>query len=174
MSNVITPSIANMLFPEIFKKISNAVGNTRKVELLKEFRQSVHGTALTTLILLIYNDKLVFRLPEGEPPYKINENPIGTDHSRLLNEAKTLYRFVVGGANQLTQSKVETIYIQLLESLQQTESDLLIRIFNRSFETIWKGQRKYVIPFDAVKMAFPEILWTPRKSDVVDKEQLDN
>lgn len=159
------PSTADMIFPDIFRKISNAVGINRKAELLKEFRNSVHGTALTTLILLIYNDKLKFRLPEGEPPYKVNENPIGTDHSRLLHESKNLYRFVVGGANQLTQTKVETLYIQLLESLHQSESNLLIRIFNRSFDKIWKGDRMYVIPFDSVKLAFPEILWSSRKSE---------
>jgi hypothetical protein len=161
------PNVNSMLFPEIFLSISNMVGNTNKANLIKEYRSSVHGNALTTLIFLIYNSKLEYRLPEGEPPYKINDVPIGTTHTILTVEHKHLYRFVKGGHDALPQRKVEDLYIQLLESLHPSEADLLIRIFNRSFETIWKGARKYNIPFDAIKLAYPEILWSERKSDIV-------
>lgn len=170
-SNSTNPSITDMLFPEIFTKVSKVIGTNKKADLLKEFRESVHGAALTTLVLLIYNRELEFRLPEGEPPYTSNKNPIGTDHSRLVVEHKHLYRYIVGGAPQLTQNKIETLYIELLESLHESESNLLIRIFNRSFDTIWKGERKYVIPFDSIKLAFPDIAWKePKPKEKVIKD----
>jgi Family of unknown function (DUF6433) len=159
MSNANTnPSIVDMTFPEIFRKISSAVGINRKADLLKEYRNTVHGNALTILIVLIYDWSIEYRLPEGVPPYTRNENPLGTDHTRLLREANKLYRFVVGGCN-LTDNKVQTMYIELLESLHETESSLLNRIFNRSFDKLWEGDRKYVIPLESVKIAFPEILF---------------
>jgi hypothetical protein len=171
-SKNINPASNDLLFPEIFAKISKVVGNKKKADLITEFRNSVHGDALKTLVLLIYNHELKFRLPEGEPPYTPNVVPIGTDHSRLLVEHRNLYRFIVGGAPQLSQNKIEMLYIELLESLHESESDLLIRIFNRSFDTIWKGTRKYVIPFDAIKLAFPEIQWKepPLKERLIDAE----
>jgi hypothetical protein len=160
-SKNINPASNDLLFPEIFAKISKVVGNKKKADLITEFRNSVHGDALKTLVLLIYNHELKFRLPEGEPPYTPNVVPIGTDHSRLLVEHRNLYRFIVGGAPQLSQNKIEMLYIELLESLHESE-----------FDTIWKGTRKYVIPFDAIKLAFPEIQWKepPLKERLIDAE----
>jgi hypothetical protein len=157
-----TPSPNDLLFPEIFRKISNAVGINRKADLLKEYRQTVHGKALTSLIILIYDWSIEFRLPEGVPPYTRNESPVGLDHSRLIHDYNKLHYFVVGGNSKLTDTKVEMLYIELLESLHHTEASLLTRIFNRAFDQVWEGERKYVIPMESIKIAFPEVLWGVR------------
>lgn len=64
-------------------------------------------------------------MPEGEVPYTPNDAPVGTDHTRLEQEYRGLYRFVKGGADNLPSLKRESMFVQLLEGLAAEEAELV-------------------------------------------------
>ena len=62
-----------------------------------------------------FDPKIEWSLPiDADIPYKKNEAPIGTDHTLLTQEAKRLYLFTKGGDNTLSNTKRETLFIQML------------------------------------------------------------
>ena len=96
-------------------------------------------------------------LPEGEVPYTPNDAPVGTDHTRLEQEAKGLYRFVKGGQDSLKSLKRESMFVQLLEGLSAEEAELLCLIKDGQLNTKYKRITKAV-----VSEAFPQIDWGNR------------
>ena len=95
-------------------------------------------------------------LPQGNVPYKPNENPLGTDHSSLRREQKNLYMFVKGGNDTLSTIRRETIFIQLLEGLHPKEAEIVIAVKDKGLEDL------YDIDIDVVEEAFPDIQWGGR------------
>ena len=72
-------------------------------------------------------------------PYKVNDAPMGTDHTILSQEAKRLYLFTKGGDNTLTQNKREMLFIQMLEGLSAEEAEFLIAVVNKKVNNQYKG-----------------------------------
>jgi hypothetical protein len=123
-----------------------------KVKVLKQYETD----ALKSLLIWNYDDTVVSLLPEGEVPYRPNENPLGTDHSSLRRDYRNLYNFVKGGNDSLSKIRRETIFIQILESLHPLEADILVLVKDKNLEN------KYDITFDIVKEAYPDIQWGNR------------
>ena len=96
-------------------------------------------------------------MPEGDVPYKPNDAPVGTDHSRLEQEYRGLYRFFKGGDARLKPAKRETMFIQLLEGLSAEEAELLCLVKDGNMNTKYKRITKAVI-----SEAFPAIEWGGR------------
>ena len=87
-------------------------------------------------------------------PYKKNDSPEGTaGHTRLVHEWRTLYNFVRGGNDKLSNMRRETLLIQLLESLQQDEAEIVCLVKDKDL------QSKYRITRNVVEEAYPEINW---------------
>ena len=120
---------------EIFTKINNAKDKPQKIAILKQF----DNQAMRQLLKAAFDPKIKFDLPEGNPPYIKNEAPAGTEHTSLAAEARKLYHFVVGGNNQITKLKKETMFIQMLEGLHQDDAEVLMAIKNKTLNTIYKG-----------------------------------
>jgi hypothetical protein len=123
-----------------------------KIKVLKQYETD----ALKSLLIWNYDDTVVSLLPEGEVPYRPNENPLGTDHSSLRRDYKNLYNFVKGGNDSLSKVRRETIFIQILESLHPLEADILVLVKDKNLEN------KYDINFDIVQKAYPDIQWGNR------------
>ena len=63
-----------------------------------------------------FDPNIEWLLPKGaDVPYKVNDAPIGTEHTVLSQEARRQYLFTKGGDNTITQNKRETLFIQMLE-----------------------------------------------------------
>ena len=120
---------------EIFTKINNAKDKPQKIAVLKQF----DNQAMRQLLKAAFDPKIKFDLPEGNPPYIKNEAPAGTEHTSLASEARKLYHFVVGGNNQITKLKKETIFIQMLEGLHQDDAEVLMAIKNKTLNNAYKG-----------------------------------
>ena len=120
---------------EIFTKINNAKDKPQKIAVLKQF----DNQAMRQLLKAAFDPKIKFDLPEGNPPYIKNEAPAGTEHTSLASEARKLYHFVVGGNNQITKLKKETMFIQMLEGLHQDDAEVLMAIKNKSLNNAYKG-----------------------------------
>ena len=123
------------LVHEIFTQINNAKDKPKKIAVLKQH----DNPAMRQLLKAAFDPKIEWDLPEGIPPYIANEAPAGTEHTSLLSEAKKLYHFVVGGNNTINKLKKETMFIQMLEGLQQKDAEILIAIKNKNLNNVYKG-----------------------------------
>ena len=123
------------LVHEIFTKINNAKDKPKKIEVLKKY----DNPAIRQLLKAAFDPKIEWDLPEGNPPYIANEAPAGTEHTNLLSEARKLYHFVKGGDNTINRLKKETMFVQMLEGLQQKDAEVLIAIKNKNLNNVYKG-----------------------------------
>ena len=142
-----------LLLSEILRKVSNAKTKKEKVDLLRKNNSS----ALRQLLIINFDESIISLMPEGDVPYTPNDAPIGTDHSRLEQEYRGLYRFFKGGDNRINSLKRETMFVQLLEGLHQDEAELVVLAkdggLNKKYKRITKAM---------VSEAFPQIEWGGR------------
>lgn len=84
-----------------------------------------HNTVpLRTILQYAYDPNIKWLLPEGDVPYKPNEDI--DQEGMLYVEARRLYLFIEGGNASLRQSRREMIFIQLLEALDKHDADLIV------------------------------------------------
>ena len=143
---------SNPFMNEILELVSEQKTDAKKVALLKEYECD----ALKSLFIWNFDDSIISLLPEGNVPYKPNENPLGTDHSSLRREQRNLYMFVKGGNDALSTIRRETIFIQMLEGLHPKEADIVIAVKDKNLEDM------YDVPFEVVEEAYPDIEWGGR------------
>ena len=123
------------LFHEIATKINNAKDKPRKLKVLKEH----DSVALRQVLKGAFDPNIEWLLPPGDVPYTANDAPIGTEHTLLQQEAKRLYLFIKGGDNSLSNTKRETLFIQMLEGLSAEEAEFLITVVNKKVNNKYKG-----------------------------------
>ena len=123
------------LFSEIATKINNAKDKPRKLKVLQEndsvpLRQVLKGA---------FHPDIEWLLPPGDVPYTSNDAPIGTEHTLLSQEAKRLYLFTKGGDDSISNTKRETLFIQMLEGLCAEEAEFLVAVVNQKVNNKYKG-----------------------------------
>jgi hypothetical protein len=128
------------LVHEIFTKVNNAKDKPKKIEVLKQF----DSPGLRSLCKAAFDPKIIFDLPKGRPPFIANESPEGTEHTSLINEAKRLYIFIKG-ASDIAKLRKETLFIQMLESLQVKDAEVLIDIKEKRINNAFKGLTSAVV-----------------------------
>ena len=133
------------LLTEILQKVSSAKTKKEKVDLLQEY----NSQGLRSLLIINFDDSLEFLLPEGDVPFTPNDAPAGTEHTRLTQEYKGLYRFFKGGDASIKGMRREQLFVQLLEGLHADEANLLVSACNNDI------QSKYSITKAVVAEAFP-------------------
>lgn len=136
---------------EVLQKVSNAKTKAQKVKLLEEY----NTPALRAILIANFDESVISMLPDGEVPYKKNEAPEDTEHTKLDHEYRKLYLFFKGGAN-ISQTRRETLFIQLLEGLHQGEAEVLCLVKDKKIGKRWKITRQ------CVEQAFPSIQWGNR------------
>jgi hypothetical protein len=120
---------------EIFTQINNAKDKPKKIEILK----NNDTPQMRQLLKAAFDPKIKWDLPEGVPPYIKNEAPAGTEHTSLLANSKKLYHFIVGGNNTITKIKKETMFVQLLEGLQEKDAEVLVAVKEKNLNLVYKG-----------------------------------
>ena len=140
------------LLTEILQKVSSAKTKKEKIDLLKEY----NSQGLRSLLIINFDDSLEFLLPEGEVPFTPNDAPAGTEHTRLTQEYRGLYRFFKGGDSSIKGMRREQLFVQLLEGLHADEAELLVLACNEDL------QSKYRVTKQVVSEAFPAIEWGNR------------
>ena len=139
---------------DVVSKNAHAVTSTfeRQVDLLRKH----NSNALRQLMIINFDESVICELPEGDVPYTPNDAPLGTDHTRLEQEYRGLYRFFKGGA-KLPSLKRESLFVQLLEGLSAEEAELLVLAKDGRMNEKYKRITKSV-----VSEAFPSIEWGGR------------
>jgi len=126
---------------EIFTKVNNAKDKPKKIEVLKEY----DSPALRQLLKGAFDPKIEWDLPDGTPPYMANEAPIGTEHTYLEEEARKLWHFIIGADPELSKTRKETLFIQMLEGLHQSEATVLLNIKDKQLNRVYKGLTEAVV-----------------------------
>lgn len=140
-----------IMMHEILQKISNAKTKAQKIKMLREY----NSQGLRAILIANFDESVISMLPEGEPPFKKNEAPEGTEHTILEREARLLHHFFKGGSN-ISKTKRETMFIQMLEGLHHSEANVLILAKDKKIGKRWKITRQ------CVEEAFPTITWGNR------------
>jgi hypothetical protein len=88
--------------------------------------QANDNTALRTILKYAYDPNITWALPEGDPPYKPCEYP--HQENMLYQEIRRLYLFLQGGNPNLKQLKRESMFIEVLQSVDPEDAKLLLAI----------------------------------------------
>ena len=139
--NMGTAGSSAPLLHEILTKVNNAKMKDDKIKVLRD-NDSV---PLRQIIKGAFDPKIEWDLPEGTPPYKVNEAPAGTEHTLLFTETKRLWHFVKGADPKLSKTRKEMMYIQMLEGLHADEAKLLISVKEKNLNATYKGLTDAVV-----------------------------
>ena len=129
------------LLHEILIKVNNAKDRSKKIDVLRE-NDSV---PLRQILKGAFDPKIKWDLPEGTPPYKVNDAPAGTEHTTLHTESRRLWHFVEGADQKLSKSKKEIMFIQMLEGLHADDAKLLIAVKEKELNKMYKGLTDAVV-----------------------------
>jgi hypothetical protein len=145
--------MSGLTIAEVCESLKSAKTKNDRVEILK----NNDTQALRGLLRLNYDASLIVALPEGAPPFKPLNVPVGFGNTTLKASARGWYVFVQGAAPNLKQAKREALFIDLLESLDSKEAEILIGAKDRKLDL---GLTKKVI--DEV---FPGLIKSEGKID---------
>ena len=133
----------NVALSSIIGKIEAQTTKERQIDFLR-----LHSSyALKAIIGYGMDPGCKWLLPPGDPPYK----PLfdaADQEGRLYIECKKLLYFVDSDeGREVNQLRRENLFIQVLESIDPRDAQLLLRMKNR----------KLTIRMDAVREAFPSL-----------------
>lgn len=131
-------------------KILDLVNNEAKSEdRVRVLRENDNGGLREILKNSFDNTK--FLLPSGQPPFKKNETD--DQDTSLYMDIRRLYLFKEGGNKNLSQSRREMLFIQILEGIHPDDADMLCLMKDKKIQTRWKKVNKEV-----VNTAFPGLI----------------
>ena len=131
----------DLLISEILEKVSKAKTKKEKVDIL----QKNDHQSLRMVIKSSFDPKIEWSLPDGDVPFTRNDAPEGTEHTDLHMESRKLFHFLEGGNFDITQTKRETLFIQILEGLQENDADVLVAAKDKSLHRKFKGLSDNVV-----------------------------
>ena len=138
----------DQLVSEIIQRVSNAKTRDEKIQILRHY----DSPALRSVLVWNFDEAVQSAVPAGEVPYKPNDAPIGTEHSKLIHEWRK-FNYFVKGINDIAQTKRETMFIQMLEALHESEAELMCLIKDKQLH------KRFKITKVVVQDAFPDIVW---------------
>ena len=131
-----TPSLA-----EVLTKVNNAKTKDKKIAILKEN----DSEALRAIIKSSFDPNIHWIMPEGDVPYKPNDVPEGTEHTRLNQEYRQLWHYIKGADAKTPQFRKEQMFIQLLEGLHEDEAKVLCHAKDKVLHQKYKGLSDNVV-----------------------------
>lgn len=123
------PKKGRIYIPELFEAIGKVRSKKERVEILHEYarRDEPHCKTLRAVIECIFHPAVVFKLPEGTPPYNKGEYPdFNFANSDLFKEVRRVKYFCDCPAMIKNQIKREAVFIQTLEALHPKEAEVFI------------------------------------------------
>ena len=138
----------DQLVSEIIQRVSNSKTRDEKIQILRHY----DSPALRSVLIWNFDDAVQSAIPEGEVPYTPNDAPIGTEHSKLIHEWRK-FNYFVKGINEIAQTKRETMFIQMLEALHESEAELMCLVKDKQLH------KRFKITKIVVQDAYPDIKW---------------
>jgi len=147
-------------FHEIFEEVSKESAIGKKVAIL----QDNDSQGLQVFLRCVYDDTVSWLVPDTTPPYEPNDAPEwDLADMRLEQEMPKIGRFIqVDGqtpnqGRDLTRTRREQLFIQLLEGLHPTEAQLLLGSIKDKNRKVKLKQYKGLTE-RLVKKAFPNLI----------------
>ena len=131
-----TPSLA-----EVLTKVNNAKTKDKKIAILKE----KDSEALRAIIKSSFDPNIQWVMPEGDVPYKPNDVPEGTEHTRLNQEYRQLWHYIKGADAKTPQFRKEQMFVQLLEGLHVDEAKVICYAKDKVLHQKYKGLSDNVV-----------------------------
>ena len=131
-----TPSIA-----EVLTKVNNAKTKDKKIAILKDN----DSEALRAIIKSSFDPNIQWVMPEGDVPYKPNDVPEGTEHTRLNQEYRQLWHYIKGADAKTPQFRKEQMFVQLLEGLHVDEAKVICYAKDKVLHQKYKGLSDNVV-----------------------------
>ena len=140
--------MAKKLVPEVLELVRQAKTKQEKIEIL----QNNAHPALKDILRINFDGDVISLLPEGAPPYNKDDAPEGYSVSSLYKTHKQFKYFFKGPIGDQVQAvRREKLFIDALESMHPTESDLLIEVKDRKLKGITKALVDEAFPGLVVK-----------------------
>jgi len=111
--------------PEMLKEIND---NPKSIEKHKE------EFLLKVLFAHNFLPNYKMKLPEGEPPFKRAEQPIGMTDTNLYTEARRFYVFC---QDDLKAIKREQLFVGLLEGIHPSEAEIIIAVKDQKLQKMY-------------------------------------
>jgi hypothetical protein len=135
--------MAKMSVSEIIKKCSEFKKKEERIETLR-----INCNESCKIVLqYMFHPEVKFALPEGKPPFKYSQF---NEPNMLHSEARKLYLFLDGVNPDMKSVKRESLFIDILQSVDPEDADLLIAMKEKT--SPYKGLTKEI-----VYAAFPEL-----------------
>jgi len=124
----------------ILKEIEDTPGRKEKIKKLQD--QSSNGP-LKAVLQAIFDDRIIFELPPGDPPYNEPEDMLDNTGG-LYQEFRKFYIFTKNQRSaQMRQMKREQAFIQMLESVHPDDAKLLLSMKDKKMP--YKGITKKLV-----------------------------
>ncbi len=109
--------------------------------------------ALRYILYTSFSESLEFNLPKTRPKdLKIEDQPVGLAYNSLYKQSRKLRIFIKNnGYDNVSENKRKQILLEMLESVDNDERELLLQI-------LFDRKLKISLEYDVVKEAFPELL----------------
>ena len=117
------------LIPEILENASKFENRNQKISYLREYISH----PLREVLKLVFDDRYVFSF-DDMPPFRKSDVPTGLGMNTLFNEAKRLYIFTDPHVEKMGPIRTEQNLIAMLESLDPSEADLVVKILTNKFD----------------------------------------
>lgn len=137
-------------FLNISTQLKRVADIENKDERREELRKLLTTRAIATLVQYAYHPEAVFDLPEGPIPESQWKKSSIPNHRGLLREARKLSHLLVG--SPVNKMRKQMIYIQILETLEPSDAELVISIVNKRLP--WKTLNQSFVT-NAVPELFP-------------------
>lgn len=116
----------NLSIHEQFKDVEKQKTKKEKIAKLQEYFKESRTMAI--ILDLTFNSKIKWLLPPGAPPYNANDKDMDLQHV-LKNDARKLQYFInTREGNNMKPLRRETMFIELLESVDYFDAKLLVSI----------------------------------------------
>ena len=133
---------------EVFDEFEKAKTKQQKVEVLRKN----YSRTLEEVLILAFHPKAEWLVKEMPHTYKVPDTIPGVSYSSINAELRRFYLFQKGNpqAEALSVKRREEILVQILESLEPREAEVIIGIFQKDLGV--KG-----LTYKFVKEAIPNI-----------------
>lgn len=128
---------------DILREISEVETTSERISAMQNHR---YANAIKIVCEYTYSEGIKWLLPEGDPPYKPCE--FVDVEGRFISELRKLYLFVEGGNPNLSPLRRETLFIQLIESIDPKDAKLMLSMKEKKlpFKNITKKIAKQAFP----------------------------
>jgi len=120
--------IYNRLYSEIMDEFREAKNRSERIAVLRKYDHE----RFREFLRLAFNPNVTFDTPI--PNYRPAVEPAGLNYTYIHNEVPKLYRFIKDHplrSPDLSEKKLSSLLVVLLESLHKDEASLLVNLFKK-------------------------------------------